>query len=315
MKWWKNDRTVDDERTLLAQKQFDFYAGELKDENPFSSVNDGAAVAHARTYLSQFAGVDRVYAFMLSEAGKNNPPIDFNRQFADSAKIVVEPHVVPGAFSKGGWAYMKDAIPHADRFFSGEEWVLGKQQVGSIDRAALEQEIRARYNKDFAEEWRKYIKMAAVQRYTGLPDAAQKLGVTSGAQSPLLALLCVASENTAVDDPAVSSIFQPAQTVVPAGCTGQVCAVPRTRAYMASAADAAGFARIHFVAGCAHRGGCRSDPDQRHAGPSGGAYRWRRRSAPIRTWGAPVQKLLEDPITNAEGVLRGHRARRSEQER
>ena len=70
MKWWKNDRTVDDERTQLAQKQFDFYAGELKDENPFSSVNDGAAVAHARTYLSQFAGVDRVYAFMLSEAGE-----------------------------------------------------------------------------------------------------------------------------------------------------------------------------------------------------------------------------------------------------
>ncbi len=303
MKWWKNDRTVDDERTQLAQKQFDFYAGELKDENPFSSVNDGAAVAHARTYLSQFAGVDRVYAFMLSEAGKNNPPIDFNRQFVDSAKIVVEPHVVPGAFSKGGWAYMKDAIPHADRFFSGEEWVLGKQQVGSIDRAALEQEIRARYNKDFAEEWRKYIKMAAVQRYTGIPDAAQKLGVTSGAQSPLLALLCVASENTAVDDPAVSSIFQPAQTVVPAGCTGKYGG-PSNQAYMGALLTLQASLESISSQGApteAAAGPTLTNATQAHLAARQVAQAFRADS----DLGAPVQKLLEDPITNAEGVLRG----------
>src|SRR5262249_5692196 len=147
-----------------------------------TNENDGAAVAHARNYLAQFEGVDRVYAFMLSEATKGNPPIDFNRQFADSAKIVVEPHVVPGAFSKGGWAFMKDAVPHANRYFSGEEWVLGKQQGGSMDPAALAQQIRTRYNADFIKEWHTYIKSAVVQRYTGIPDAAQKLGVTSGAQ-------------------------------------------------------------------------------------------------------------------------------------
>ena len=34
-------------------------------------------------------------------------------------------HVVPGAFSKGGWTYMKDAIAHVDRYANGEQWVLG----------------------------------------------------------------------------------------------------------------------------------------------------------------------------------------------
>jgi type VI secretion system protein ImpL len=303
MKWWKNDRTVDDERTQLAQKQFDFYSAELKDENPFSSENDRAAVAHARIYLAQFAGADRVYAFMLSEASKNNPPIDFNRQFVDSARIVVEPHVVPGAFSKGGWAFMKDAIPHADRYFSGEEWVLGKQQSGSLDRAALEQEIRTRYNKDFTDHWRTYVKSAAVQRYTGIPDAAQKLGVTSSAQSPLLALLCLGSENTTVDDPAVAAVFQPVQTVVPAGCTAKYNA-PSNQAYMASLLTLdASLEAISTQQGPSEAAAAPTltNAMQAHLAARQMAQAFRADS----DLGAPVQKLLEDPITNAEGVLRG----------
>ncbi len=127
MTWWSNGRAIDPDRLQLAQKQFDFYADELKEENPYSKENDSAAIEKARHYLAQFAGAERVYAFMLAEAGKNNPPINFNRQFPGSAQVVVESHEVPGAFSKGGWAFMKDAIAHADRYFSGEQWVLGDQ--------------------------------------------------------------------------------------------------------------------------------------------------------------------------------------------
>jgi type VI secretion system protein ImpL len=303
MKWWKNDRTVDDPRTQLAQKQFDFYAGELKDENPFSNVNDGAAIVHARVYLSQFAGVDRVYAFMLSEASKNNPPIDFNRQFVDSAKIVLEPHVVPGAFSKGGWAFMKDAIPHADRYFSGEEWVLGKQQGADLDRAALAQEIRTRYNKDFTDHWRTYIKQASVQRYTGIPDAAAKLSVTASAQSPLLALLCVASENTAVDDPTVAAVFQPEQTVVPAGCSAKYNA-PSNQAYMASLLGLQ--ASLESVSQLPNPDDNATAPTRTQAMQAHLAARQMAQAFRADSdLGAPTQKLLEDPITNAEGVLKG----------
>ncbi len=111
MKWWQNGRSADQDRQLLAQKQFEFYSEELVEENPYSRENDSAAIEKARRYLSQFAGAKSVYAFMLSEAGKTNQPINFNRQFAGSAKVVVEvARCVSGAFSKGGWAYMKDAM-------------------------------------------------------------------------------------------------------------------------------------------------------------------------------------------------------------
>src|SRR5271157_2209446 len=127
MSWWMAGRSVETDRAQLAQKQFDFYADELRDSDPYTSESDIQAIAHARGYLSQFAGAERVYAFMLSEAGKTNPPIDFNRLFPGADRVVQEPHVVPGAFSKGGWAFMKDAMAHADRYFNGEAWVLGDQ--------------------------------------------------------------------------------------------------------------------------------------------------------------------------------------------
>ena len=138
---------------------------------------------------------------MLAEAGKNNPPINFNRQFPGSAQTVVDTHEVPGAFSKGGWAFMKDAIAHADRYFSGEQWVLGDQarghhrsrQTGTGPQGALLRRLRegvARLHQ---------IRVGgAVCRPEG---RSQKLMQLSGNQSPLLELFSLASQNTAVDDP------------------------------------------------------------------------------------------------------------------
>jgi hypothetical protein len=57
----------------LARKQFDFYSNELTYANPYSSANDNELVAHAREYLSQFAGFERVYQFMLTEGSTARP--------------------------------------------------------------------------------------------------------------------------------------------------------------------------------------------------------------------------------------------------
>src|SRR6185436_7416172 len=119
-----------------------FYSEELKIENPYSRENDTFAVEKSRRYLKQFAGTERVYAFMLAEAVKTSQPVNFNKQFPGSAQVVVQPYEVRGAFTKGGWNFMKDAIAHADRYFNGEQWVLGDSGTGNIDRAKLEQELK-----------------------------------------------------------------------------------------------------------------------------------------------------------------------------
>jgi len=305
MKWWTADRTIDPERQQLAQKQFDFYSDVLKDENPYSEANDAYTIEKARRYLSQFAGTERVYAFMLSDAGKRNPPINFNRQFAGSAQTVLETYEVPGAFSKGGWAFMKDAIQHPDRYFSGEQWVLGDQASANIDRAKLAQDLRTRYNADFMLKWRTYVKSASVVRYAGLADASQKLTQLSGNQSPLLELFALASQNTAVDDPDVKAAFQPVQTVVPPEATDRFILPPNQNYVNALVTLQASLESI------ATQGGTPNDaaaaPTLQNATQAKVTTRQMAQAFRIDSEThieAGVQKLLEDPIVYVEGLLR-----------
>ena len=303
MKWWLNGRTVDPERTQLAQKQFDFYSTELKDENPYTKENDTFAIDKTRKYLAQFAGTERVYAFMLSEASRNNQPINFNKQYPGSAQVVLQPHEVPGAFSRGGWAFMKDAIAHPDRYFSGESWVLGDQASANIDLNKLGQDVKARYYADFIKEWRAYLKSASVLRYAGLKDASQKLTQLSGNQSPLLECLALASNNTNVDDPAVASVFQPAQAVVPPGSTDHVIAPPNQN-YMNSLVSLQ--ASIESIADQPPNDAAAATP-LNNAQQAKVNVRQMAQTFRIDKEGqvdASVQKLLEDPIVYVEGLLR-----------
>jgi type VI secretion system protein ImpL len=305
VKWWAGNRAPEAERIALAQKQFDFYADELKEANPYSQESDGMAVEHSRGYLKQFAGAERVYAFMLAEAGKGNPQIDFNRQFPGSAQTVIEAHVVSGAFSKGGWAFMKDAIAHADRYFNGEQWVLGDQAAANFDRAALTQSLRDRYYADFVREWRIYIKSASVVRYAGLKDATAKLAQLSGNQSPLLELFALASTNTAVDDAGVATVFQPVQSVVPPGSTDRFIAPPNQNymnALVTIQASLESIANQPGVPNDAAAAQTVSNATQAKVNTRQMAQTFR-----IDADGhleAGVQKLLEDPITYLDSMLR-----------
>ncbi len=215
MQYWLNGRVPDtNQQRDLAQRQFDFYAGELPQANPYSIAPDMTAVTHARSYLANFGGFERIYQQMLTAAGKVAPPIDFNRNYPGSSATVVDAHIVPGAFTADGFKFMQDAILHPDRYFSGEAWVLGDQAPPSLDRTNLTQQLAGRYLTDYQSQWRDFLHAAQVVRYRSLQDAAQKLQLLSNPSSPLLALFYVVSHNTAVANPEISKEFQPAQAVV-----------------------------------------------------------------------------------------------------
>ena len=225
-KAWAAGRDIDPDRVQLAQKQFDFYSDQLKDANPFSSENDTLAVARARNYLSQFEGSERVYRFMLAEASKADPSINFNRKFPGSAEVVIDGKEVEGAFTKAGWAFVQDAFKNLPKYFSGEQWVLGSGSAQNVDTAKLAQDLQVRYQQDYITQWRAFLKSANVVRYNSLPDASQKLAKTSSNQSPLLALFCITAQNTAVDQPDIAKAFQPVQVVVSPNCQDQYIGPP-----------------------------------------------------------------------------------------
>lgn len=215
MQYWLNGRVPDtNDQKQLAERQFDFYATEIAHANPYSIAPDMPAVTHARSYLANFGGFERIYQQMLTAANKATPSIDFNRDYPGSAATVVDGHIVPGAFTSAGFTFMESAIQHPNRYFSGETWVLGQQAAPSLNEANLTQQLTTRYDSDYQSQWRAFLASADVVRYRSLSDAAAKLQQLSNPASPLLALLYVVSHNTAVGAPAVAKEFQPAQAVV-----------------------------------------------------------------------------------------------------
>jgi type VI secretion system protein ImpL len=301
---WSANRNIDPERMGLAQKQFDFYSDELKIENPFSSDNDANAIAKARRYLGQFAGFERVYQAMLSDSTKNTGILNFNKKFPGSSDVVVDNYDVPGPFTKPGWDVMKASLKKPEKYFSGEQWVLGDQAAADVDRSKLGQQLADRYYGDFVKHWRAYFKAAAVVKYASVGDAAKKLSTLSGNQSPLLELFWLASQNTSVDKPEVSNIFQPAQAIVPPTNVDRYIA-PTNQAYMNALVTLQ--ASLEAVAAQPQNNDAQAAQTLTNATSAKVAARQVAQNFRIDPEGhleTLVQTLMEEPITNAEALLR-----------
>ena len=307
MRQWLVGRELDSARTELARRQFDTYANELRLGNPYALSADGAMIDRARTFLRQFAGSERIYQFMLAEANKANPSVHFNQGLPGSAAYVVDGYEVPGAFTKPGWAYMDNALKTVDRFLSGEPWVMGEgTAMQPADKAKLVAELRARYASDYADHWRRFLSAAAVQRFGGLRDAADKLRVLSGNQSPLLALFSTVSRHTDVAAPAVKEVFQPVQALTPPNVTDKLIGTtnaPYVTALVTlqSSVEQAAAARGPGGEGAAAQA-------QGNAANALVAARQLAADFKIDPAGqvhATVQRLMEAPITHVEPLLRG----------
>ena len=55
--------------------------------------------------------------------------MSFNDQYKDSAGVIVSSHKVKGAFTRGGFLFVQDALKNPSLYMGGEEWVLGKNEL------------------------------------------------------------------------------------------------------------------------------------------------------------------------------------------
>jgi type VI secretion system protein ImpL len=314
---WAEGRTVDAQSMQLAQKQFVYYAKDLKNGNPFSSTGDNDAVARGRSYLAQFSGIERVYQFMLSQAAKGT--VNFNRDVANSSQAVVNGRDIPAAFSKAGYQFMANNLPKADQFFAGERWVLcdaagnisaSSCQSGAIDKVKLTADLSTRYVNDYIAQWRNYFRNTTVLRYADLKDAAKKLNLQSGTQSPILGLFWLASQNTGVDyskiqgADRIQKAFSSVHHVVPPSNVDRYVA-PSNQPYVNS---------LLTLQTSVDQAAQMPTPDPATASTTLSNATNAKISVKQVAQGfnidqethleATLQKLLEDPITNAEGLLR-----------
>lgn len=110
---------------------------------------------------------------------------------------------------------MEAALGRVDEFLQSEDWVVGETASLQVDRNTLVTQLRARYAADYVRHWTSFLTSAGLTGFSGLSDAARKLRLLSGNQSPLLQLFALASRNTAVDTTTVGPTFRAVQLVVP----------------------------------------------------------------------------------------------------
>jgi type VI secretion system protein ImpL len=213
--WWLNGRYADEERTELAVRQFSSYAGWLCRDHDCAVPADEATVFSARQKLLRSTASERAYQEIISVAA-NVRPVQFNQLFPGSENTLVDAYSVPGAFTEQGWALVNDRLGRIGESFQSEEWVIGERVASQQDLVRLAGEVRSMYLEEYVRQWREFLSSAQVVRYANVRDAARKLEDLRGAQSPLLRLLAVASQNTdGVDSNRVGRAFQPLHIVTP----------------------------------------------------------------------------------------------------
>lgn len=303
---WQHGKPIDPDQSTLSAKQFLFYSEELRLKNPYanSSVTDDTAVQTSRAFLKQSATIEPIYQAMLAQANSQNRGLVFNRDYPGTGDVVVNSYLVSGAFTKPGWAYMQNAIKNPKEYFSGEAWVLGPDAYANLDPTKIQQLLQTRYRTDFLRIWREFLHATRVVGYVSIPDASNKLSKLSGNQSPLLSLLCVVSDNTAVDAKEVSEQFQPPQQVVPAGCHDRLAA-SSNEAYMQGLIRLQG--SLQQLVSSPANDAFRSDA-MTNATAADGQVRTLARNFPIDKDGAvdsTTQALLESPIRYVQNLIEG----------
>jgi type VI secretion system protein ImpL len=224
MNWWQGKSAVDEQRQQLARAQFDFYADELRLENPFSLAEEPFVVQPARSFLNSFAtGAQLVYQKLLFKANQTVPGFNFMREYPEAKDVLNETKVVDGAFTGTGWKTMTQAISQRENYAGGDDWVLGPAAGSRAGQSVSPQDVRALYEADFKKQWRDFLNTANVRHFAGPQDESRQLEKLSGNRSPLLALFCAVSQNTSEASPEIAAAFQPVQEVVPAKPAPQSC--------------------------------------------------------------------------------------------
>ncbi len=233
---WQGSRNIDAASLQLAQRQFDFYARELKFTNPFPAGNDTQTVTHARQYLAQFPGDDRIYHMMIADADKIYPAFDFNRRFPEGAESVSDQTEVSGAFTKAGWAFMQRVLASPAPYFNAESWVMGQGSVSPAELTRRADALRQAYQRDYAAHWIAFLRGALITSPVSLGSASQELQKLVQDQSPLLTMFCVVAQNTAIGQTDLTMAFQAVQSLAPHDCQDQP-AGPATAPYLKSLSE------------------------------------------------------------------------------
>ncbi len=205
--YWTTESKIPPDLKLVAGQQLDFWAKQVdRDDDDYRFpriMQDGKLVDDARKKLQAFPAVYRYYKRKVTEISKivddkvglTTVNAILARNGAD-VSLIDGDYTVPSAYTKPGFQLMKKAIAEANEKLSEDDWVmgeLGKKEVAQTTDAA---KLEDRYYRDYADQWRAFVKAVSVKPYKSKETASTALQTFSSANSPIKILLIEISKNT-----------------------------------------------------------------------------------------------------------------------
>lgn len=205
---WMAGRSVDPDRQALILKQLDFYAGELKQKNPYQVEEKSDAVERGRMYLSAFGGVERLYRGIIEEANKSPRRSANLAEIAPNYKVVLNsPGEVQAAFTREGWGFASRAMKDPSRMAVGEPCVMGGMGAATqlLQGGQIESDLQNLYIADYIRKWKDFVSKTSVEPFRSVADASRKLDALADNRSALLASIFLISDNTNFPAPSATA--------------------------------------------------------------------------------------------------------------
>lgn len=182
-----------------ALRQLDFYAKQAhRDDAPHDKPND-LLVSQAKKKLERYPPANRYYKRITTETNAKAAPVNLNTILQGSGGGVLSgTHTVPGSFTIEGYRkYMIAAMASANEAMSGDDWVLQGARSNDAKGESVDiEKLKSMYFRDYADQWREFLKNTSVTEYKNRNDAIEALESISKTDSPMQRVLETVVRNT-----------------------------------------------------------------------------------------------------------------------
>jgi type VI secretion system protein ImpL len=160
---------------------------------------DRGLVARTRSSLLQVPQVDREYEALVRDANFEIAAIRFDDIFYGASAAFVSSKkttTVPGAYTRLGWARVRELLEEKQGKLAAERWVLGEaEKVTAEDIRKQIAKLRELYFERYKIAWRDFLGSIEVQKPPSNEKALEELQALTEPEWPYLRLLRTLHEN------------------------------------------------------------------------------------------------------------------------
>lgn len=206
--YWK--RTAPPDTEILSLQDLDFYARQLvRDDAPHIRVDD-KLVADVRRKLTAYPPVNRFYKRIVTEINGKTASVSLDSVLEGRGRgVLVGTYTVPGSYTIDGYRnYMKSTIENAGAEISKDDWVMGAAGNASSQAQATDiSKLQAMYLRDYADQWRKFLRGITVRPFKTKDDAVEALRTLSQTDSPMERVMSEVARNTNLSKKDTSGVW------------------------------------------------------------------------------------------------------------